>query len=63
MRMKTRNKIDTLAQAVGAKEAGHGIFYGAIEGLSLRAVILLILKYFNLEIVRLPAEIKLKKRG
>ena len=63
MRMKTRNKIDTLAQAVGAKEGEHGLFYGAIEGLSLRAVVLLILKYFNLEIVRLPEENKLKKRG
>ena len=63
MRMKTRNKIDALAQTVGAKEGQHGLFYGAIEGLSLRAVILLVLEYFNLQIVRYPGETKLKKKS
>ena len=61
--MKTKFKLDTLAQSIGATKTQGGLYYGAIEGLSLRAVIILILKYFNLEIVRLPSEIKLKKRG
>lgn len=61
--MKTKFKIDTLAQTIGARKTPEGLYYGAIEGLSLRAVILLILKYFNLEIVKYPEETKLKKKS
>ena len=61
---KLESQIMTLAQSVGATKTTDGRYYHcAIHGVNLQEIICLILNYFDLEIVRLPEEKKLRKRS